>query len=303
MIGVTLRQLEYFLAAAETGTVTAAARRCSASQAAVSTGLSELERGLRLQLLVRRTAKGVTLTRSGELVLAIARRILDDVTELEVLAETELDEVAGPLRVGCTHALSPRVLPALAQAFRQQHPLVDLDLFDGLAADVQAMLLRGEIDACLVYRRQLERDLDARTLRTIVPYAVLAADHPLARRDGVSLRELADEPLIQVNPEGSHGVIELLVEEAHVRPRHGWTFSNPETVRSMVARNLGYSVFSGKPASAETFDGGRVAYVRVTDSIAHNDVVLATPHGTRPTARLQALVRLLGSEELQASFG
>lgn len=303
MIAATLRQLEYFVAAADTGTVTAAARRCSASQAAVSTGLSELERGLRLQLLVRRTAKGVTLTRSGQLVLTIARRILGDAAELEQLAGAEHTEVAGPLRLGCTHALSPRVLPALAEAFRRFHPLVQLDLVDGLATDVQAMVLRGEADACLLYRRQLERDLDARTLRAIVPYAVLAADHPLAHREGVSLRELKDEPLIQVHPEGSRGVIELLVEEADVRPRHSWTFSNPETVRSMVARNLGYSVFSGRPASTETFDGGRVAYVPVTDPIAHNDVVLATPRGTRSTARLDALARLLSTEALLASFG
>ncbi|QZY50996.1 LysR family transcriptional regulator [Leucobacter tenebrionis] len=299
----TLRQLEYFVAAADTGTVSAAALRCSASQAAVSTALNELERGLGIQLFVRRTAKGVRLTKSGERALPIARRMLSDARELELLAAAEASEAAGPLRVACTSALSPRVLPALAEAFRAEHPLVDLDLVDGLASDVERMVLRGEADACLLYRRQLESDLDSRTVREVVPYAVLAADHPLAGRDRVALQDLASEPLLLVNPEGSRGVIERLLEEADVSPKRGWAFSNPETVRAMVARGLGYSVFSGRPISLESFDGGRVAYVPLADPIAPNEVVLATPKGQRMTARLQALQDLLMKDSVLEALG
>lgn len=303
MNGVTLRQLEYFAAAAELGTVSAAAERCSASPAAVSTALGELERALRLQLLVRRPAKGVALTRSGERMLPVARRILDDAAELAQLAGVEHDDIAGPLRIACTVALSPRLLPPLADAVTARHPRVELDLVDGLAAEVQDLLRGGAVDAALLYRRQLVPGFDVRTIRSIDPYAVLPEGHPLAGADDVSLAELAGERLILVQPAGSRGVIESLIEEAGIVPQAGWAFTNPETVRAMVARGLGYSVFSGRPPGTQSFDGRHVAYVRVRDRVAPNDVVLAMASGQRRTARLDMLVELLAEPALQDALG
>lgn len=303
MIAGTLRQFEYFVAAVDAGTVSAAAAHCRASQAAVSTALNDLERALGMQLLVRRPAKGVTLTGGGRRVLPIARRMLADAAELSEVAASEHGEIAGALRIVSTNALSPRVLPVLAALFAARHPRVALDVSDGLATDVQEQMRAGKADACLLYRRQLGEDMDARTVRVVQPYAVLAADHPLAARDELSLAELSGEPLIIVRAAESSRVIEALMEEAGVSPHPRWSFSNPETVRAMVANGLGYSVFSGRPNSTEAFDGRRVAYVRVRDEVVPNEVVLAAPRGQRSNARLDALWSMLGEPEVQAAFG
>jgi len=303
MIAGTLRQFEYFVAAIDTGTVSAAAVRCRASQAAVSTALNDLERALGMQLLLRRPAKGVTLTSGGRRVLPIARRMLEDAAELTEIAASEHGEIAGTLRIVSTIALSPRVLPMLAALFASRYPRVALDISDGLATDVQEQVRAGAADACLLYRRQLGEGLDARSVRVVNPYAVLAADHPLAGREDLALAELAGEPLIIVRAAESSRVIEALMEEAGISPHPRWSFSNPETVRAMVANGLGYSVFSGRPSSTEAFDGRRVAYVRVRDDVVPNEVVLAAPHGQRPNARLDALWSMLGETEVQAAFG
>jgi len=303
MISASLRQLEYFVAAVDSGTVTAAARRCSASQAAVSAALSDLEQGLGMQLLVRRPAKGVALTPGGERVLPIARRMLADAEDLSALAAEEQGQVSGPLRIACTVALSPRVLPAIAEAFALRYPGVELDLDDGLASEMQALVLTGAADVCLLYRRQLVPGLDARPVRVVTPYAVLPEEHPHAQQDDVALADLADEQLILVRPADSSRVIESLIEEAGVTPHSSWSFANPETVRSLVARGLGYSVFSGRPIGTETFDGRRVAYVRVRDAVVPNEIVLAAQRGQRPNARIRALVELLAEPEIQSVFG
>lgn len=303
MLTATLRQWEYFVATAETGKVSDAAVRCQASQAAVSVALRELEKALRVQLFVRRTAKGMMLTPAGSRVVALARRILGDAEELEAAAVAEHDAVAGPLRVACTMALSPRVLPAMASVFAARYPRVALDMSDGLADAVQAGVLRGDSDAGLLYRRQLDAGLDAVGVHSILPHVVVAEGHRLAGRAAVSLRELADEPLILVESAGSRRAIEAVLAEAGVTPRRGWSFRNPETVRAMVARGLGYSVFSGRPTSTEAFDGRRVVYVPIRDAVSANEIVLAVPHGTRPTARLAALRDVLTSAEVRASFG
>ena len=67
----TLRQLEYFIAVAETGSLSGAAERCNVSQAGLSVAITELERGLRLTLLTRRRAKGVSLTEAGQQLLIL----------------------------------------------------------------------------------------------------------------------------------------------------------------------------------------------------------------------------------------
>lgn len=303
MVSITLRQLEYFGATAQAGTVSGAARACHTSQAAVSTALKELERALGLQLFIRQTAKGMTLTRSGSRTLAVARRILGDAAELEDLAGAEHEDAAGPLHVASTFALSPRILPALAAAAADRYPLVTLSLVDGLAEPMQRLVLDGRADACLLYGRQAIPGLDVKVVREIEPFLVVPAGHRLAAAGQAMLRELLDEPLILIDPEGSRGVIQAVLDEAGVIPRLGPAFTNPETVRAMVARGLGYSIFSGRPASTETFDGGRVAYVHIADPITRNTVVIATPHGQQPTARTKALFALLMTSEVQAALG
>ncbi|WP_072314872.1 LysR substrate-binding domain-containing protein [Agrococcus sp. Marseille-P2731] len=293
MVQPTLRQLEYFVAAVDGGSVTEAARRCAASQAAVSSALSDLERSLGLRVLSRRAAKGVQLTPSGEQILPIARRILDDVEELVAAADAEQGEVAGPLRVACTLALSARMLPMLAQRFAQQHPRVDLELVDGLALELQELTLSGGADACMLYARQLRPGFRTVRIRTALPYAVLPDAHPLADRDSVELAELADERLIIVQRAGSQGVVEALMQEAGIAPHSTWSFANPETVRAMVAHGLGYSIFSGRGSHSESFDGHGVRFVRLSDRVTPNEVVLAVPSDRPLTARLDALERVL----------
>lgn len=303
MITASLRQLEYFVAAVDTGTVTGAAQRCSASQAAVSAGLNDLEAALGLQVLVRRPAKGVALTSGGERVLPLARRMLADAADLSAAADEEQGRVSGVLRIACTVALSPRVLPTIAEEFSRRYPQVQLEFADGLATEMQDLVLSGAADACLVYRRQLVAGLQTHSVCAIHPYAVLPADHPYASADDVPLSVLEEEQLIIVRASGSSRVMESMIEEAGVIPHAGWAFSNPETVRSMVARGLGYSIFSGRPIGVETFDGRRVAYVRLRDAVTPNEIVLAVQHGQRPTARLSALISLLDEPATQAAFG
>ena len=82
MFAFTLRQLEYFVAACETGTLAAAARICHVSQAGIASAVSDLESELHAQLLLRQKAKGVTPTPEGEEVLKMARRILSEAGSL-----------------------------------------------------------------------------------------------------------------------------------------------------------------------------------------------------------------------------
>ncbi len=82
----TLRQLGYFIAAAETGSITLASERVHISQPSISTAISHLERELGVQLFVRHHAQGLSLTPIGQIMLKEAKRLVEQAEGLYALA-------------------------------------------------------------------------------------------------------------------------------------------------------------------------------------------------------------------------
>src|SRR5690349_8025732 len=111
MVDFSLRQLTYFLAVAEAGSIAAAAARLHVTATAVAASVTELERILGVQLLVRRRAHGASLTPSGSYLAARAAALLREADELSLSVAGRGTELAGPLTLGCYVTLSPTVLP------------------------------------------------------------------------------------------------------------------------------------------------------------------------------------------------
>jgi len=123
---LSLRQLSYFVTAAETGTMTKAAGVLHVSQSAVSLGVADLERQLGVQLLLRQRAKGLTLTAAGQRLVVDARALLQQAAELRVGAQDLGRSPRGRLVVGCFQTFGPIVMPGLLDSFGAEHPGVDL---------------------------------------------------------------------------------------------------------------------------------------------------------------------------------
>ena len=130
MAAYTLRQLEYFVAVAESGSITGAAERMHLSQSAMSTALADLERALDVQLLLRHHARGVTLTAVGEQLLIATRRLLAQAGELNSEAHGLGYGLAGALSIGCFEVLAPYVLPDLIATCAERYPQLRLDIHE-----------------------------------------------------------------------------------------------------------------------------------------------------------------------------
>lgn len=94
----TLRQLEYFIAAGQTGSITLASERIHISQPSISTAIAHLERELSVQLFVRHHAQGLTLTPIGREVLREAKALVEQAEGLYTLASEAGDRCGGPSR-------------------------------------------------------------------------------------------------------------------------------------------------------------------------------------------------------------
>ncbi|MFL4473074.1 LysR family transcriptional regulator [Paeniglutamicibacter sp. MACA_103] len=296
MTDFTLRQLEYFIAVAEEGSVTAAAHRLHISAGAVSQAVTDLEVALGVQLTIRRPAKGVSMTPAGRSAAIQVRNILEKVRDLHDFTRGMRSELHGSLRLGCFSTLSPWVLPPIAAHFTDKSPAITLDFIEGPSDELQEGVLDGTLDAALVLFRHVHPGLEAIEIVPLRLQLLLAANHPLASLEAVPLKRLHDEPAILIDLRPARGLVEELLRGAGFEPKVKWRFKNVETIRSMVARGLGYSAIMGRPVGDRSYDGMPLAYRRIADEIPHNGLTLVYPKHSQPSAKLRFLLDFCRAE-------
>lgn len=292
MSDITLRQLEYFVAIIDAGSVTAASRQVNVTQATVSMAIGQLERRLGTDLLIRHRAKGSAPTRAGREFAARARQILTMTTDLELSVTAGASEMSGPLEIGSVSSLSPQVVPPLAAHFEQEHPQVTFNYQEGSAGDLQAALIDGVLDVAVVFSRQAIDAVESRALAEVVLKIMLPSSHPLSNEPEISFAEVAHESAILIDlPPSRDRSIEFM-RAAGVEPRIKWTSANLATVTALVASGLGYSLRYSLPGETSTLRPG-VVEVPVADAIPRNAISAVMPKGIRPSRRMDEAVWFL----------
>lgn len=250
----SLRQLLYFVTVAEAGTIREAAARLHVAESAVSVALTDFEKLLHVQLLVRRRAHGITLTPSGRSALRLARALLKQARELEAEVSGTGDVLTGPLSIGCYPGLGPTTFPRLLAGFSELHPGVDIEFHEDTQDELPRRLADGELDLAILYDLDLPHDLPRTVLESRVPYVLLPAAHPMAGTK-VDLRDLAREPMVLLDAPPSSGHALALCAQAGVRPQIGYRTETYETARALVGRGLGWSLLVTFPHTQLTYEG------------------------------------------------
>ncbi|GAA1125412.1 LysR family transcriptional regulator [Citricoccus alkalitolerans] len=291
MNDVTLRQLEYLAAIAETGSATLAAEQCHVTQAAVSLALTQLERSLGATLVVRRRGRGVSLTPEGQAVAARARLIVDQVEEIGTVVRGLHGELSGRLTVGVFSTLARDTIPALLDWFVTHHPGVELDFIEGSGPEIQEAMLAGRAQLCVVYEAQLLPDCQGEALTDSRRLVALGLDHPLAAHTEIRLADLAPYPGIFVAEEPAFQRTLAEFAAAGVEPHVPWRSASVPAIHNVVGRNLAYSLLM-QPVSHSP-EGLPLIYRALADANPRNAVMVARPHGVTTSALVhEALVAL-----------
>ncbi|SDL96392.1 DNA-binding transcriptional regulator, LysR family [Lentzea albidocapillata subsp. violacea] len=285
---VTLRQLEYLVAVAETGSLTAAAARCHVSQGAISLALSELERVLDLRLVVRSPRRGAALTAAGVRVLADARRVVGAMSDLGAEARGLSRQVGGVLTVGCYAPIAPFHLPAAIATFERAHPDVSVRFVEGSLPEIGEDLITGRCEIAFLYDQDLVPGIATRTLYDQPPRVLLPAGHRLRRRRSVALRELADDPFVLLDVPPSERYFRSVFTAAGAEMVVTHRARSFELARSLVARGIGYSITVQQPALSTSYEGLEVITVALRDKVPTTPVVLGWAAGGPLTRRAQA---------------
>ncbi len=274
----TFRQLAYFIAAAETGSITSASKRASISQPAISTAISHIERELDVQLFLRHHAQGLSLTPAGRSLLREAKQLLKQAERLYSAADDISQQVRGDLAVGWLSTLAPIMMPELVQAFTKTFPEVRIRSFE-------------KTEIAVTYDLELGEDIDFAPLATLPPYALFGASHPLAQERSVKITQLAPLPLVLLDLPLSREYFRTLFIRERLEPTIAWVSSQPEVVRTMVANGFGYSLANARPRSNRALDGRRVHAVPLAGDPPPMRIGVATLRQLKKTRLVEAFER------------
>jgi DNA-binding transcriptional LysR family regulator len=241
------KHFPFFLAVAEEQNLHRAAERLNIAQSALSRRISDLERELGDTILFERQARGVAITEAGRVLAEDVRRILLDIEEAGRRVQRVARGDLGTLRIAFSEAMVRRpLLPAALRRYRADYPEVDLRALP-LTSDAQRTRLRGgEVDIGFVIEEAGDAE-DFATMRVGMDKFVLVvpADHPLAERPTVGLRDLAEEPLIlparNVSPR-LFGRMMGLFDTRGISPRIAVEVTAVDIAYGLVAAGMGLAI-------------------------------------------------------------
>jgi LysR family hydrogen peroxide-inducible transcriptional activator len=241
---MNIRDLRYLVAVAELRHFGKAAEACFVSQPTLSGQLKKLEGELGV-VLFERSARSVVPTPVGERIIAQARRVLDDVSDIESLAQAAQDPLAGPLHIGAIHTISPYVMPEIMAPLRHNHPQMRLILHEDVTDNLTRQLLDHRLDAALLATPVEESELEARPLYEERFCFAHPADHPFARDKTITARHLTGTDLLLLTD--GHCLADQVLGLCHASglPQESggqMRAASMETLVRLVGKGFGYTL-------------------------------------------------------------
>lgn len=263
---LTLKQLAYFIALAETRHYRKAAERMGVSQSSLSQQILGLETALALEL-VERGQRGAVLTPQGRAVLAQARKILDEAEALASLAQEARGGTSGTIRLGSTPTIGPYIMPYVMRRIHQSYPSLKVIVRDAAPLVLRDELLAGQHDLILTQLPVSSADVEVLRLFREPLKLVVAQDHPLAVRSDVSDADLAGEDILALtNTYLLHSQIVALCNEIGANLRQDYEGTSLDALRQMTALNMGLSflpaIYIESEVSPEAGDVAVLAFRR-----------------------------------------
>ncbi|MFH6787197.1 MULTISPECIES: LysR family transcriptional regulator [Methylobacterium] len=275
-MSISLKQIRYFIAAAESGRISQAAVELNVSQSAVTAAVQQLEGTLGVRLFERHAA-GVALTREGNRFLLHGRNIMAAVAEAVREPRAAGAAVTGTVRVGVTYTVAGYFLPRHHARFASSFPGVTLTLFEAPRDVIERALIDGALDIAvmLVSNLQARDALASETLIRSRRRLWLPAEHPLLRQGRVGLSDVARHPYIMLTVDEAGHTSGRYWALTPFRPEVIFKTSSVESVRSMVAAGMGVTILSDLVYRPWSLEGQRLERRQVEDDIPTMDVGLA----------------------------
>jgi DNA-binding transcriptional LysR family regulator len=243
-----LRDLEYFLACVESGSVTRAARRVHVAQPTLSHALARLESELGVRVLERGARAPLRVTEAGQRLAERARQALSALGALDDDLAAVASGARGRLRLCAVQSACVTLLPRALAEFSRTHPGVELSVRTLAAEKIAKTVASGQADLGFVAGAPSSalRDVERELVRREELVALVRKKDPLARRKVMPLSALAERPLVLVPGSTFTGeIIHDACRQAGFAPRVVLTLSSAEALCEVVRAGLALTILPG----------------------------------------------------------
>ena len=283
-----IQQARVFLAVAQDGSVSAAARRLYRTQPTVTMAIQKLERELGTRLF-ERIGHGVRLTPAGHTLRASVAPLLEQWERMHGRVRTATDGVLrGAVRVAGGEGAILYLLPGPIRSFLRRHPRVELDLRQEASGELVALLRRGSIDFAVAPLRDPPPDISFLAFRRSEYVLIAPRGHVVHRAKGLSLEQLARQPLILPGPaSGGRRSIEAAFAQSGLVPKIALEAGGWEMVKRYAGLGLGVGIV---PDFALEPDDRRLTSRRARGILGGEIYGLLTRRGKDPSPASRALI-------------
>lgn len=274
---LSLRQLRYFMAAAELGQFSLAARKLHVSQSVVTAAIAQLEAIVGTDLFERHP-HGVLPTAAGHRFHQHVRHALD--TLQDALSEPLFfgESLSGVVRVGASYTVLGYFLPGLLARFRRDYPKVEIDLIDMDRPSIEQGVASGDLDLglCITSNMEAGSPLRRQVLSRSHRQLWLAQDHPLAALPQIRLADIADWPYILLTVDEGEESSMRYWQAAGLKPRVAFRTSTLEALRGLVAHGFGVTILSDIVYRPLSLEGRRIESRMIADLVPPMEVGLVS---------------------------
>jgi len=228
------------------------------------------------------------LTSSGRQFLSHAYEILSKIDEAMHLNVINSD-VEGELVVAATYTVIGYFLPMHIERMRRLFPKLRVQLYEINRESIEEGLLANRYDLSVLLTSNIQNPmLTTETLLSSVRRLWVPARHPLLAKDGVGLKEVAEEPYIMLTVDEAAQSSLKYWSKTQYQPNVILRTSSVEAVRSMVANNQGVAILSDMVHRPWSLEGRRIETINIKDPIPGMDVGLAWRSGNALTPPMLA---------------
>ncbi|MDO9290247.1 MAG: LysR family transcriptional regulator [Hydrogenophaga sp.] len=279
-MSTSFKSIRYFIAVAESGSISAAIHELGVSQSVVSQAIAQMEADLGT-LLFERRARGMSLTHAGHQFLRHAHQIDVAMRNARDALASRPHTVTGSLNVGVTSLMVGYYLPFLLDRFRRVFPRIQVQITEDRRDYLEHLLISGELDVALIVVSQLQnrQALETETILRSGWRVWLPVNHRLAGEEKIEATELARQSLVLLQVDELGDATTALWNAGGADPTVLIRTSSVEAVRSLVATGAGCSVLPDMLYRPWSLEGDRIEARPLAHTLPHLEVGLAWRKG------------------------
>ena len=281
---MTLSELKFIVAVAKEKNFRRAADKCFVSQPALSLAIKKLEDELNVTLFERSRTE-VKITPLGKKIVDQAIVVLDEAAKIKDMSNLGQEQLKSPLKIGLIYSVAPYLLPLIIPILRNKTPDMPLDVEENITKNLEQSLKSGMIEAAIIALPFNIPGIECIPLYDEEFNVVVPSNHPWVKKKEISANDLSNQKVLLLSNE--HCFSKQVVDACPELSKKSEVLqgNSLETIRNMVASNLGISVLP-KTATAINYNNPLVKVIPFQKPIPFRRVAIAY---RKSTVRMEAI--------------